>query len=56
MDLKIWSRIRSGLFDGGITEGMNEKGLVINGLFCKGTPSTTTLTRKDGPRCRWLCL
>lgn len=22
---------------GGITEGMNEKGLVINGLFCKGT-------------------
>lgn len=31
-------------YDGGITEGMNEKGLVINGLFCKGTvysnPST----------------
>ena len=24
-------------YDGGITEGMNEKGLVINGLFCKGT-------------------
>ncbi len=23
-------------YDGGITEGMNEKGLVINGLFCKG--------------------
>lgn len=22
-------------YDGGITEGMNEKGLVINGLFCK---------------------
>ncbi|MCC8037142.1 MAG: linear amide C-N hydrolase [Bacteroidales bacterium] len=24
-------------YDGGITEGMNEKGLVINGLFCRGT-------------------
>ncbi len=24
-------------YDGGITEGMNEKGLSINGLFCKGT-------------------
>lgn len=24
-------------YDGGITEGMNEKGLVINGLFCKGS-------------------
>lgn len=24
-------------YDGGITEGMNECGLVINGLFCKGT-------------------
>lgn len=24
-------------YDGGITEGMNEEGLVINGLFCKGT-------------------
>lgn len=24
-------------YDGGVTEGMNEKGLVINGLFCKGT-------------------
>lgn len=24
-------------YDGGITEGMNEMGLVINGLFCKGT-------------------
>lgn len=24
-------------YDGGITEGMNEKGLTINGLFCKGT-------------------
>ncbi len=31
-------------YDGGITEGMNEKGLVVNGLFCKGAiygnPST----------------
>lgn len=24
-------------YDGGITEGMNEKGLVVNGLFCKGS-------------------
>lgn len=24
-------------YDGGVTEGMNEKGLVINGLFCRGT-------------------
>ena len=24
-------------YDGGVTEGMNEMGLVINGLFCKGT-------------------
>lgn len=24
-------------YDGGVTEGMNEEGLSINGLFCKGT-------------------
>lgn len=24
-------------YDGGVTEGMNEAGLVVNGLFCKGT-------------------
>lgn len=24
-------------YDGGITEGMNEEGLVVSGLFCKGT-------------------
>ncbi|MCM1520790.1 MAG: linear amide C-N hydrolase [Lachnoclostridium sp.] len=24
-------------YDGGITEGMNEKGLVVSGLFCKGS-------------------
>lgn len=31
-------------YDGGTTEGMNEKGLVMNGLFCKGSvyPSTET--------------
>ncbi len=28
-------------YDGGVTEGMNEKGLVMNGLFCKGTVYTT---------------
>lgn len=32
-------------YDGGVTEGMNEKGLAVNGLFCKGTvyvnPETT---------------
>lgn len=36
-------------YDGGVTEGMNEKGLVMNGLFCKGsiyptpTPEDTSL-------------
>ena len=24
-------------YDGGVTEGMNEAGLAMNGLFCKGT-------------------
>ena len=24
-------------YDGGVTEGMNEMGLVMNGLFCKGS-------------------
>lgn len=24
-------------YDGGVTEGMNEKGLLMNGLFCKGS-------------------
>lgn len=24
-------------YDGGVTEGMNDEGLVMNGLFCKGT-------------------
>lgn len=32
-------------YDGGVTEGMNEKGLVVNGLFCKGTVyNDTTVT------------
>lgn len=29
-------------YDGGVTEGMNEKGLVMNGLFCKGTVYRTS--------------
>ncbi len=34
-------------YDGGVTEGMNEKGLVVNGLFCKGTVyvNDSTLSR-----------
>lgn len=35
-------------YDGGITEGMNEKGLVVNGLFCKGTVyNDSLLTKKN---------
>lgn len=34
-------------YDGGITEGMNEKGLVINGLFCKGTIYTNPAKTKE---------
>ncbi len=29
-------------YDGGITEGMNEKGLVVNGLFCKDAVYNST--------------
>lgn len=29
-------------YDGGVTEGMNERGLVMNGLFCKGSVYTET--------------
>lgn len=29
-------------YDGGVTEGMNEMGLVMNGLFCKGTVYATS--------------
>lgn len=36
-------------YDGGITEGMNEKGLVINGLFCKGTVYDNEDTRNLPP-------
>lgn len=36
-------------YDGGITEGMNEKGLVINGLFCKGTVYDNEETMKRPP-------
>lgn len=36
-------------YDGGVTEGMNEKGLVINGLFCKNTvyDNDSTVGRPD---------
>lgn len=34
-------------YDGGVTEGMNEAGLVMNGLFCKGTIYRTA-TGNDG--------
>lgn len=36
-------------YDGGITEGMNEKGLVINGLFCKGTVYDNDSTKGRRP-------
>lgn len=36
-------------YDGGVTEGMNEKGLVINGLFCKGTVYNNTQTESRPP-------
>lgn len=36
-------------YDGGITEGMNEKGLVINGLFCKGTVYNNDDTKGRAP-------
>ncbi len=36
-------------YDGGVTEGMNEKGLVINGLFCKGTVYDNAETRNRPP-------
>ncbi len=35
-------------YDGGITEGMNEKGLSINGLFCKGTVYASP-SREENP-------
>lgn len=36
-------------YDGGITEGMNEMGLVINGLFCKGTVYNNAETEGRAP-------
>ncbi|MDE6329243.1 MAG: linear amide C-N hydrolase [Muribaculaceae bacterium] len=36
-------------YDGGITEGMNEKGLVVNGLFCKGTVYDNAATNNLPP-------
>ena len=36
-------------YDGGITEGMNEMGLVINGLFCKGTVYNNAETENRAP-------
>ena len=35
-------------YDGGVTEGMNEKGLVINGLFCKGSRTISRITNLNG--------
>ncbi len=36
-------------YDGGVTEGMNEKGLVVNGLFCKGTVYVNDSTMQRPP-------
>lgn len=36
-------------YDGGITEGMNEKGLCINGLFCKGAVYNNEDTQGRAP-------
>lgn len=36
-------------YDGGVTEGMNEKGLVVNGLFCKGTVYNNEVTQNYPP-------
>ncbi len=39
-------------YDGGVTEGMNEKGLVVNGLFCKGTVYESDSTANRPPMSR----
>lgn len=36
-------------YDGGVTEGMNEKGLSVNGLFCKGTVYVNQQTENRAP-------
>lgn len=46
-------------YDGGITEGMNEKGLSVNGLFCKGTVYSNTSNNDRRPIslamfCAWI--
>lgn len=35
-------------YDGGVTEGMNERGLVMNGLFCKTSVYRTEANSPDG--------
>lgn len=34
-------------YDGGVTEGMNEKGLVMNGLFCKESVYKEAVSKND---------
>ncbi len=36
-------------YDGGVTEGMNEEGLVVSGLFCKGTVYVNDSTMNRPP-------
>ncbi|MDE6207537.1 MAG: linear amide C-N hydrolase [Muribaculaceae bacterium] len=36
-------------YDGGVTEGMNDQGLVMNGLFCKGTIYRTATGSDNTP-------
>ena len=36
-------------YDGGVTEGMNEKGLIVRGLFCKGTVYSNDSTANRPP-------
>ncbi len=45
---KYGSEIAVG-YDGGVTEGMNEAGLVMNGLFCKGTIYKEAIEGSDTP-------
>lgn len=36
-------------YDGGVTEGMNERGLVVNGLFCRGSEYRHAVAGSDTP-------
>lgn len=36
-------------YDAGVTEGLNEKGLAVNGLFCKGTTYTNSTNENYPP-------